>query len=257
MLSLLHIFFRVFFFTQKPPRLPVTETGAVQYCLIKLYSLCISTSRNYLRGFLIAACAAEGDGWKCVRFCHSCSTDVLSIIIRCQAIRSTSKRLLLYVLASTTETLQFNHFNFFSMLSWILCMVANFLRTSDSKFPSGKRTMNTDFLPCGIFSSSNAVAYGISSSAFQRLFFLHVYAPSKQEIVIDTLCATSLSRLSLPVVSTVVGAASTFALSIAIRQRLSLSCPKQSFTSSNSKKPSVSHTKSTPFAPGSLLNRFR
>ena len=42
----------------KPPRLPVTETGAVQYCLIKLYALCISTSRNYLRGFLIAAWAA-------------------------------------------------------------------------------------------------------------------------------------------------------------------------------------------------------
>ena len=83
MLSLLHIFFRVFFFTQKPPRLPVTETGAVQYCLIKLYSLCISTSRNYLRGFLIAACAAEGDGWKYVHFCHSYSTDVFPIIISC------------------------------------------------------------------------------------------------------------------------------------------------------------------------------
>ena len=115
----------------KPPRLPVTETGAVQYCLIKLYALCISTSRNYLRGFLIAACAAEGDGWKYVRFCHSCSTDVLSIIIRCQAIRSTSKSLLLSVLASTTETLQFNHFNFFSMLSWILSMFIFLVRVPD------------------------------------------------------------------------------------------------------------------------------
>ena len=39
---------------QKPPRLPVTETGAV-----RLRYLCFSKrSRNYLRGFLIAACPA-------------------------------------------------------------------------------------------------------------------------------------------------------------------------------------------------------
>ena len=36
---------------QKPPRLPVTETGAVH-----LHYLCFSKrSRNYLQGFLIAA----------------------------------------------------------------------------------------------------------------------------------------------------------------------------------------------------------
>ena len=39
--------------TQKPPRLPVTETGAVRL----LYLCFFKRSRNYLRGFLIAAWA--------------------------------------------------------------------------------------------------------------------------------------------------------------------------------------------------------
>ena len=39
---------------QKPPRLPVTETGAVRL----LYLCFFKRSRNYLRGFLIAACSA-------------------------------------------------------------------------------------------------------------------------------------------------------------------------------------------------------
>ena len=38
---------------QKPPRLPVTETGAVRL----LYLCFFKRSRNYLRGFLIAAWA--------------------------------------------------------------------------------------------------------------------------------------------------------------------------------------------------------
>ena len=39
--------------TQKPPRLPVTETGA-----FRLFYLCFfKRSRNYLRGFLMAAWA--------------------------------------------------------------------------------------------------------------------------------------------------------------------------------------------------------
>ena len=82
-------------------------------------------------------------------------------------------------------------------------------------------------------------------------------APSRQEIVIATLCATSLSKLSLPSVSTGVGEVSTFVLSIAILQPFSASLPRQSLTSSNIKKLSVSQIKSTPFAPVSLLNRFR
>jgi len=40
--------------TQKPPRLPVTETGAVRL----LYLCFFKRSRNYLRGFLMAACSA-------------------------------------------------------------------------------------------------------------------------------------------------------------------------------------------------------
>ena len=39
--------------TQKPPRLPVTETGAVRL----LYLCFFKRSRNYLRGFLMAAWA--------------------------------------------------------------------------------------------------------------------------------------------------------------------------------------------------------
>ena len=38
---------------QKPPRLPAVETGAVRL----LYLCFFKRSRNYLRGFLIAACA--------------------------------------------------------------------------------------------------------------------------------------------------------------------------------------------------------
>lgn len=57
MLPPLHIFSYAFFFTQKTAPASIPETGAVQYCLIKLYTLCISSSRNYLRGFLIAAWA--------------------------------------------------------------------------------------------------------------------------------------------------------------------------------------------------------
>lgn len=44
--------------TQKPPRLPVTETGAVCYTLFVLFiHVFFKLSRNYLRGFLIAGWA--------------------------------------------------------------------------------------------------------------------------------------------------------------------------------------------------------
>ena len=43
----------LFFLCKKPPRLPVTETGAVRL----LYLCFFKRSRNYLRGFLIAAWA--------------------------------------------------------------------------------------------------------------------------------------------------------------------------------------------------------
>ena len=45
----------IFLCTQKPPRLPVTETGAVRL----LYLCSFKRSRNHLRGFLIAAWAGN------------------------------------------------------------------------------------------------------------------------------------------------------------------------------------------------------
>ena len=146
-----------------------------------------------------------------------------------QVIRSTSKRLLLYVLASTTETLQFSHFNFFSMLSWILSIFIFLVRVPDWKSPSNSRTTKTVLFRCAIFSFSNALAYGISSSCWNGRFSPKVCAPSRQEIVMATLCATSLSKLSLPSVSTDVGEVSTFVLSTATLQRFSASLPRQSF----------------------------
>ena len=192
-------------------------------------------------------------------FCSSYSTNTTPNYnkVSFQVIRSTSNRSLLYVPASTTETLQFSHFNFFSMLSWILSMFIFLVRVPDWKSPSSSRITKTVLLRCATFSFSNAFAYGISSSYWNGRFSPKVCAPSRQEIVIATLCATSLSKLSLPSVSTDVGEVATFVLSIAILQPFSASLPRQSFTSSNIKKSSVSQMKSTPFAPDSLLNRFR